>query len=56
MVREMSLHDALQRIVSLVVEFTNSDSCLLYLLQSQKSWCYVRIRTIRGPIRSATCA
>jgi uroporphyrinogen-III synthase len=36
MVREMSLNDALQRIVSLVVEFTNSDSCLLYLLQSQE--------------------
>lgn len=36
MVREMSLNDALQRIVSLVVEFTNSDSCLLYLLQNQE--------------------
>src|SRR5215475_7134987 len=36
MVREISLHDALQRIVSLVVEFTNSDSCLLYLLQNNE--------------------
>lgn len=36
MVREMSLNDALQRIVSLVVEFTNSDSCLFYLLQNQE--------------------
>lgn len=36
MVREMSLGDALQRIVSLVVEFTNADSCLLYLLQDQE--------------------
>ena len=36
MVREMSLSDALQRIVSLVVEFTNSDSCLLYLLQNKE--------------------
>jgi uroporphyrinogen-III synthase len=36
MVREMSLGDALQRVVSLVVEFTNADSCLLYLLQDQE--------------------
>lgn len=36
MVREMSLSEALQRIVSLVVEFTNSDSCLLYLLQNKE--------------------
>ena len=36
MVREMSLNDALQRIVSLVVEFTNSDSCLFYLLQNHE--------------------
>jgi len=36
MVREIALSDALQRIVSLVVEFTNSDSCLLYLLQNQE--------------------
>jgi len=36
MVREMSLSDALQRIVSLVVEFTNADSCLLYLLQDKE--------------------
>lgn len=36
MIREMALPDALQRIVSLVVEFTNSDSCLLYLLQNQE--------------------
>lgn len=31
MVREMSLHEVLQGIVSLVVEFTQCDSCLLYL-------------------------
>lgn len=36
MVREMSLNDALQSVVSLVVEFTNSDSCLLYLLQDKE--------------------
>jgi uroporphyrinogen-III synthase len=36
MVREMSLGDALQRVVSLVVEFTNADSCLLYLLQDKE--------------------
>jgi signal transduction protein with GAF and PtsI domain len=32
----MSLSDALQAVVSLVVAFTNSDSCLLYLLQNQE--------------------
>lgn len=31
MVREMSLHEVLQGIVSLVVEFTECDSCLVYL-------------------------
>ena len=36
MVRDMSLSDALQGILSLVVSFTNSDSCLLYLLQNQE--------------------
>ena len=36
MVREMSLGEALQRVVSLVVEFTNADSCLLYLLQDKE--------------------
>jgi signal transduction protein with GAF and PtsI domain len=36
MVREMSLPDALQSVVSLVVSFTNSDSCLLYLLQEKE--------------------
>jgi signal transduction protein with GAF and PtsI domain len=36
MVREMSLNDALQSVVSLVVAFTNSDSCLLYLLQDKE--------------------
>ena len=36
MVREMSLSEALQSVVSLVVSFTNSDSCLLYLLQNQE--------------------
>ena len=36
MVREMSLTDALQGVVSLVVEFMHSDSCLLYLLQDNE--------------------
>lgn len=36
MVREMSLNDALQAVVTLVVAFTNSDSCLLYLLQDKE--------------------
>src|SRR5690349_25157393 len=35
MVREMSLGAALQEVVSLVVEFMECDSCLLYLLQEQ---------------------
>ena len=33
MVRDMSLEDALDGVVSLVVEFMECDSCLLYLLQ-----------------------
>ena len=36
MVREMSLGSALQQVVSLVVEFMDCDSCLLYLLQGQE--------------------
>jgi signal transduction protein with GAF and PtsI domain len=36
MVREMSLVEALQGVVSLVVEFMGCDSCLLYLLQSKE--------------------
>ena len=36
MVREMSLGEALQGVVSLVVEFMECDSCLLYLLQEQE--------------------
>jgi len=32
MVREMSLTEVLQGIVSLVVEFTQCDSCFVYLL------------------------
>src|SRR6202030_4627344 len=32
MVREMSLQEVLQGVVSLVVEFTQCDSCLVYLL------------------------
>jgi uroporphyrinogen-III synthase len=36
MVREMSLGEALQGVVSLVVEFMGCDSCLLYLLQDQE--------------------
>jgi uroporphyrinogen-III synthase len=34
MVREMSLQEVLQGIVSLVVEFTGCDSCLLYLIDN----------------------
>src|SRR6266568_1444194 len=34
MVRDLSLADVLQGIVSLVVEFTHCDSCLIYLLDS----------------------
>lgn len=36
MVREMGLADALQGVVTLVVEFMECDSCLLYLLQNQE--------------------
>ena len=36
MVRDMSLAEAFQGVVSLVVEFMHCDSCLLYLLQSQE--------------------
>ncbi|MEO8097950.1 MAG: GAF domain-containing protein [Acidobacteriota bacterium] len=36
MVRDMPLGDALQKAVLLVVEFMNSDSCLLYLLDGQE--------------------
>ncbi len=36
MVRPMSLPEALQAVVSLVVEFTSSDSCLLYLLHENE--------------------
>jgi GAF domain-containing protein len=36
MVREMSLTEVLQGIVSLVVEFSRCDSCLVYLLQDQE--------------------
>jgi len=36
MVREMSLGEALQDVVSLVVEFMGCDSCLLYLLQDRE--------------------
>ena len=36
MVRDMSLPAALQGVVSLVVEFMHSDSCLLYLLQDKE--------------------
>ena len=34
MVREMSLQEVLQGIVSLVVEYTECDSCLVYLCDS----------------------
>jgi uroporphyrinogen-III synthase len=36
MVRDMSLQDVLQGIVSLVVEFTECDSCLVYLLDNEE--------------------
>ncbi|MEP6962930.1 MAG: GAF domain-containing protein [Acidobacteriota bacterium] len=36
MVRDMPLGDALQKAVSMVVEFMHSDSCLLYLLDGQE--------------------
>jgi two-component system, response regulator PdtaR len=36
MVRDMSLNKALDQVVSLVVEFMHSDSCLLYLLDGQE--------------------
>lgn len=36
MVREMSLQEVLQGIVSLVVEFMDCDSCLLYLLDNDE--------------------
>jgi signal transduction protein with GAF and PtsI domain len=36
MVRDVSLAKALDRVVSLVVEFMHSDSCLLYLLEDQE--------------------
>ncbi|MEI9971665.1 MAG: GAF domain-containing protein [Ignavibacteriota bacterium] len=35
MVRELSLQDVLQGVVSLVVEFTQCDSCLVYLLDNE---------------------
>jgi signal transduction protein with GAF and PtsI domain len=35
LVREMKLEDALDRVVSLVVEFMECDSCLLYLLDNR---------------------
>jgi uroporphyrinogen-III synthase len=36
MVREMSLQEILQGVVSLVVEFTECDSCLVYLLDNEE--------------------
>jgi len=36
MVKELSLNDTLQSIVSLVSEFTNCDSCLLYLIDDEE--------------------
>ena len=36
MVRELSLQEVLQGIVSLVVEFAQCDSCLVYLLDSEE--------------------
>jgi signal transduction protein with GAF and PtsI domain len=36
MVRELSLQEVLQGVVSLVVEFTRCDSCLIYLLDGEE--------------------
>src|SRR6201993_1382100 len=36
MVREMSLQEVLKGVVSLVVEFTQCDSCLVYLLDNEE--------------------
>jgi signal transduction protein with GAF and PtsI domain len=36
MVRDLSLQDVLQGVVSLVVEFTQCDSCLIYLLDADE--------------------
>ncbi|MBV8903753.1 MAG: GAF domain-containing protein [Acidobacteriia bacterium] len=36
MVREMSLQEVLQGVVSLVVEFTQGDSCLIYLMDNEQ--------------------
>ena len=36
MVRELSLQEVLQGIVSLTVEFTKCDSCLVYLLDNDE--------------------
>ena len=36
MVRDMPLSESLQRVVQLVVEFMQSDSCLLYLLDGKR--------------------
>jgi uroporphyrinogen-III synthase len=36
MVRELSLQDVLQGIVSLIVEYTECDSCLVYLLDGEE--------------------
>ncbi len=36
MVREMSLHEVLQGVVSLIVEFMECDSCLVYLIDNEE--------------------
>ena len=36
MVKEMSLQEVLQEVVSLIVEFTQCDSCLVYLLDNDE--------------------
>ena len=36
MVREMSLHEVLQGVVSLIVEFMECDSCLVYLIDQEQ--------------------
>ena len=52
LVRDMSSQDALDGVVTLVVEFMECDSCLLYLLDRITSWCCAP--AIGRPAASAT--
>ena len=56
MVRDMSLQDVLQGIVSLVVEFTECDSCLVYLLDGEELVLCASNRRILPPSASCACA